>query len=221
MHSGAVKKLSPNNLLNTQAISDRVAEIVGATPAAGPLCNVLAASGRGGRASSVIRTRLPLNLIEAPSRRGRLPRPGTEDVVVAQRGVRVHCGGRSKLDLTPLFGDQRLLSASPAGCESQIRVREREATRGSGRPQAVLLRSHPRNDVLLKVAGNRVRIRVRGPRVRHLRAKVRSEGGWRRLKLDQAGRGELPSTGGRVDLRIRANTNPGQRIASATAALSS
>ena len=228
VHSGAVKALSPNNLINTQAISDRVVEIIGAIPPTGPLCNEassIQASATGKEEADVVRTRLPLNLLAAPSPSGRLPNPGAEDVVVLRRGVRARCDGRSKLDVARLFGDRRLRVVYPTGCEGQLRVSKRQkgardATQSARRPQALLVRSHPRNDILLKKSGDRVRIRLRGPRVERLRARVRTTGRWRRLELDQAGRGKLPKGGGRADLRIRAQTGRGLKLATASAVLS-
>jgi hypothetical protein len=69
----------------------------------------------------------------------------------------------------------------------------------------------------LVLRGDRVRVVERKGHLRHLRAEVRVNDKWRRLKLDRKGRGRLPrhASGLRVSGRIK-----GGRKAAAVAFLS-
>ncbi|MGA8218745.1 MAG: hypothetical protein WB771_09275 [Solirubrobacterales bacterium] len=224
VHSESLSFLSPNNLLNQPVISDDVAGIVNRTPAGGPPCNPPAAASaataraaaRNGHAGPRKATsmRLPLRLLEVPSRRGVLPRPALSDAIVVKGGVRVRCGGH-RVRPSPLLADTRLRVVLGARCKGPVRV---VSKRGKGRGGALLLRSHPRDVVVLAVRGRRARIRVRGPAVRDLRVTAAAGRGKRLLRINRAGVAKLPRKGD-LTLRIHALTQPGSRQATASAVI--
>ena len=221
VHSESLSFISPNNELNQQVISDDVAGIVSRIPAGGPPCNpasasstaLATASAGGGRAKPkrVRRQLLPLWLVDAPSANGRLGRLGLSDAIAVRPGVRVRCGGR-RVRPAALLGDRRLRIVVGPRCHGEATV----SSRRRGGPAALLLHSHPRDEVVLTVRGRRARVRVRGPAVRRLTV-VASAGRSRRVaRLGDAGALRLPA-GGDVALRIRAVTSPGSRRATASA----
>ncbi len=132
---------------------------------------------------------------------GRLPVPGPEDFAVSGRGVVIKCGSKA-LKPTPILGERRLRIHGTAGCQQRPRARKRG---GGGPGRALLLRSHPRRDVLVRVKGDDARIRVRGRAPKALRAAARVGGSWKKLRLDRRGHTMLPHTGtGSLQIRVRA-----------------
>ncbi len=223
VHSESLSFLTPNNLLNQQVISDDVAGIVSRIPAGGPPCNpanapsgsLTAAAARrgGGKPRGAQRQVLPLWLLDVPSGSGRLGRVGLSDAIVVRPGVRVRCGGK-RVRATPILGDRRLRFVLGARCHGDATV----GSRRRGRPAALLLHAHPRDELVLAVHGRRAGIKVRGPAVRRLTV-VAVAGRKRRVtRLGDGGGVRLPA-GGDVALRIRAVTSPGSRRATASAAI--
>ena len=222
VHSATLSFLTPKNLLNQPAISSRVASIVAGTPAGAP-CNLAAAGaaaadGRGAeaaarqrarRARGPLRLRLPLRLFEVPSASGVLGPPGPEDVIAASPGVSIRCG-RDPVPLSALLGDRRLRFGLGAGCDAPLRVA------GPGPGRAMLVGSHPDNDVLVAVRGRKVRVSVTGPNAGDPVVTTSARGGKRRLDLDADGRGKLRANGRDTTLRIVTTTQPGSRRATAT-----
>ena len=223
VHSESLSFISPNNLLNQQVISDDVAGIVSRIPAGGPPCNPAvapstalatpSARGRRPKPKRVRRQHLPLWLLDPPSRRGDLGRVRLSDAIVVRPGVKVRCG-RRRARPTPLLGDRRLRVVLGARCHGDATV----SSRRRGRPSALLLHSHPRDEVILTVRGRRARIRVRGPAVRRLTLVASTKRGRRVLRVGRAGVATLPR-GGDVALRIHAVTSPGSRRATASAVI--
>jgi len=214
VHGASMKYLSKESLLNTEAISDKVVEIVGETQPSGPLCNVA-----GGATASVVPStpslRLPLTRLVLPTSRGYLPVPNKEDAVIVRRGVHLTCGAHGQLPLAPLLGDERLRIGQALSCGQRLRARGGTKPRGG----ALLIRRDPRRDVILKLRGDGVQLRVRGPHPQAVWVLHDDHGKWTPLPLDRFGRGALPSRAPRSALRIRVRPQPGARIWTATAVL--
>jgi triacylglycerol lipase len=214
VHGASMKYLSKESLLNTEAISAKVVEVVGEAQPSGPLCNVAS----GATASVVPATqslRLPLTRLVLPTRRGYLPAPHKEDAVIVRRGVQLTCGAHGQLPLVPLLGDERLRIGQALPCGQRLVARRGVKPRGG----ALLIRRDPHRDVILKLRGDGVRLRVRGPRPQAVWALLEAGGKWTPLPLDRFGRGVLPSRAPRSALRIRVKPQPGARIWTATAVL--
>lgn len=208
VHGASVGFLSKKNLLNQTEISQQVAEntILGGAEACNQPPAITSADTDPGEAGSssagqVQRLRAPLLRLVAADRYGHLPKPGPEDFAVTPKGVGVRCGF-TKLRAIPVMGDSRLRIHHPRGCETQLRVRNRN---GKGVARALMLRSNPRRHVLVRLEGARARIRIRGRAPKSLKAMVLRGKKWQRLKLDRKGRTKLPEAdGGSLSLRIRA-----------------
>lgn len=183
VHAPSLGFISPANLLNTPAISDDVTEIVTGTPSAGPLCNGAAAPTSAAPASQ--RIVMPLREQVVPSRSGGLGAVSRGDVVVARPGTRLRCG-RAELTQLPLLGDPRLSIAVPDGCDGRVRA----AGQGKARRRALLVRADPDRDVVARVTGDAIHVRVRGRRARSLRVKV---AGGARLHVGNDGMATLPA----------------------------
>lgn len=203
VHSETLSFLTPDNLLNQSDISARVTAIVAGTPQ-GPQCNDAVAAG----SAAPLRASLPLRILDAPSPQGSLGRAGPEDIVVAGSGVTVRCGGRP-LRLTGAAGDRRVRFGLGRGCKAPLKVA------GAG-GRALLVRSHPRNRVLVKVKGRKVRVRVLGPATEDVQVTAETRSGKRGLRLDSKGRGKLSARGVDTTLRVVTTTEPGSRRAVAT-----
>ena len=208
VHGASVGFLSKKNLLNQTQISQQVADntmLSGAEPCNQPAAAsaTVAESSEAGtsEADQVQRLRGPLYRLVAADRHGRLPKPGPEDFAVTPQGVSVRCGF-NKLGAIPVMGDRRLRIHHPRGCETRLRVRKQS---GKGVPRALMLRSHPGRHVLLRLEGDRARVRIRGKSPKTFKALYLSGKKWHRLKLDNKGRTSLPEAdGGTLSLRIRA-----------------
>lgn len=214
VHGASMKYLSKESLLNTEAISDKVVEIVGEAQPSGPLCNITT----GATASVVPATpslRLPLTRLVLPNRHGYLPVPSKEDAAIVRRGVHLTCGARGSLPLAPLLGDERLRMGQALTCGQRLLVRGGTKPRGG----ALLIRRDPSRDVILKLRGDGVQMHVRGPRPQAVWVLLDGHGKWTPLPLDRFGRGVLPSRAARSALRIRVRPRPGARIWTATAVL--
>ncbi len=196
VHGTAVKFLGKQNLLNTQAISDKVVETI--LPG-GADCNVASAPAREAEAAAteVTRLRVPLYRLIAADRHGRLAAPGDQDFAVSKPGIAIRCGLR-RLQTIPIAGDRRLRLHPPEGCDQPLRARGK----GDRPARALLLRAHPRRDGLVRVEGDRARIRIRGKQPRRFTAKAQVGGKWKTLKLDRRGRTTLPDSGGELTLRL-------------------
>jgi pimeloyl-ACP methyl ester carboxylesterase len=222
VHGEVVSFLSAQNLLNTQAISDEVRDTVIANAANTTPCNV----GAGEREPGTTRLGLPLYRLDAPNRRGRLPRPDDGEYVAAKRGVGIKCGRGTSLDPIVYRGDPRIQLFDAFDCDKRLRVTKSggngtaargKARRGGG---AVLLDHAARNRVILEVDGAEVRTRLRGAKVRKLRVTAWAGGRRQRLTLDRKGNATLPDADKRTWLRIRARTKPGWVVSTANTTVS-
>jgi triacylglycerol lipase len=208
VHGASVGFLSKKNLLNQTQISQQVAEntmLSGVEACNQPAALAAAETESGDAVSSaanqVQRLRAPLFRLVAADRHGRLPKPGPEDFAVTPSGVSVRCGF-TRLRAIPVMGDKRLRIHHPRGCETRIKVRGRS---GNGVARALMLRSNPGRHVLVRLEGNRARIRIRGRAPKSYKALFLKGNKWHRLKLDRKGRTKLPeASGGSLSLRIRA-----------------
>lgn len=217
VHSETLSFLTPANLLNQTGISAKVAAVVASTPAGGAACNVPSqVSGNPTAAASPRReaVRLPLRLMES-SAGGSLPRPGREGIVATRPGTTLRCGKRV-VPTTSLLGDARLRVGVTGSCKRRLKLSVPTEPRRVAAPGAVLVRSHPRNDVALRIAGTSLRVKVTGPQVTGLRVTASTGGKARRVRLDPKGRGKLPPITRDTTIRIVATTMPGSRSATAT-----
>lgn len=219
VHASSLSFINPANLLNTQAISDAVTASVGATPH-GPLCNASAPEAVGGEdASPPVTHTVPFRLTEVASGAGVLGKASRDSAVIARRGVALRCGG-DDLDLLPLFGSKRVRIGLPGRCQGKIHADDPQARGQDELPQALLLRSHPRDELVVRHDGRKVTVRTRGGKVRRLRVRVRTGEETRRLDLDRRGRGKLPRGDTGATLIARGRTGSGSRLATASLVLS-
>jgi hypothetical protein len=91
--------------------------------------------------------------------------------------------------------------------------------RGDAVRGALLIRSRSTNELAVVRDGRELRVRVRGPRLRGLRLKLRRDGKVRPLPVRNGG-AKLPAGHGSVTLIAGAKTRPGGRRVVATLVLS-
>ena len=220
VHTEALSFLSPANLLNTPAISNKVTDIVAATPSSGPPCNAPAAVRSAAPRPVGVEDRdtVPFRLTKSVEEGGRLGLTKTDDVVVTGRGVELRCDGREVPQL-PLLTQRRIGLALPGTCEGPLRVAGAASARGKAAGGALLIRSHPTNELAVVRDGRKLRVRVRGPKVRGLKLKLRRDGGVRPLPV-RNGEAKLPAGHGSVTLIAVAKARPGDRRVVATLVLS-
>ena len=220
VHTEALSFLSPANLLNTPAISSKVTDIVAATPGSGPPCNAPAAVRSAAPRPVGVEDRdtVPFRLTKSVEEGGRLGLTKTDDVVVTGRGVELRCDGREVPQL-PLLTQRRIGLALPGTCEGPLRVAGAASARGKAAGGALLIRSHPTNELAVVRDGRKLRVRVRGPKVRGLKLKLRRDGGVRPLPV-RNGEAKLPAGHGSVTLIAVAKARPGDRRVVATLVLS-
>ena len=220
VHTEALSFLSPANLLNTPAISSKVTDIVAATPGSGPPCNAPAAVRSAAPRPVGVEDRdtVPFRLTKSVEEGGRLGLTKTDDVVVTGRGVELRCDGREVPQL-PLLTQRRIGLALPGTCEGPLRVAGAASARGKAGGGALLIRSHPTNELAVVRDGRKLRVRVRGPKVRGLKLKLRRDGEVRPLPV-RNGEAKLPAGHGSVTLIAVAKARPGDRRAVATLVLS-
>jgi hypothetical protein len=216
VHTEALSFLSPANLLNTPAISSKVTDIVAATAAGGPLCNA-PATARSPAAGVEDRDTVPFQLTRSVGAGGRLGLTKPDDVAVTGRGVELRCDGQEVPQL-PLLNQRRIRLALPGTCEGPLRVAGGSA-RGGAAGGALLFRSHPTNELAIVRDGRKLRVRVRGPKVRGLRLKLRRDGDVRRLQVHK-GKVKLPAGDGSATLIAVAKARPGDHRVAATLVLS-
>lgn len=214
VHGASISVLSKETLLNTQAISNKVAETIAEAPVSGPLCNV-SAEASASAAAPPPSLRLPLTRLVVPGPGGRLPVPNREDAVVVARGAGLTCGAR-EVPLGPPLGGDRLRFAHLRDCHRPLRVRGGAGPRRDG---ALLIRRSQIRDAILRLRGDRIQLRVRGPRPRSVSVLLDGARGWRRLPIDASGRGSLPGAATHSSLRIRVTPTGGRRPWTATAVL--
>ena len=205
VHGGSLGFLYGKTLLNQAQISQQVSESIlldGPSPCNLSPAAVPAQAGTSAPASlPTQRLRAPLYRMVATSRKGRLPKPGPEDFAMTRRGVSVYCGF-TPLKGVPLLGDRRMRIHSSAGCNKRMRVHK---SGGKGAARALMLRSNPNRDVVVKLSGDRAQIRLRGKAPRTMRVHYLKQGKWTRVNLDSRGWARLSATGnGPLRLRVRA-----------------
>jgi pimeloyl-ACP methyl ester carboxylesterase len=221
VHGLGLDFLDPANLLNTPAVSSKVRDTVLAAATNTTACN----TSLGEREPGETRLGLPLFRLDAPNRRGRLPRHDSGELVAAKSNVELSCGG-TELEATAHCGDPRLAIFETSGCEKRLRATKGGSATAAGRggrkrpAKAVLVDHAERNQVLVTVDGSEIQISITGPKVRRLRAVIWSGAERRRLDLDAEGRATLPEGDELTPLRIRARTKPGGVVSSASTTLS-
>jgi hypothetical protein len=135
------------------------------------------------------------------------------------RGVELRCDGREVPQL-PLLTQRRVGLALPGTCEGPLRFAGGAASaRGKAAGGALLIRSHPTNELAVVRDGRKLRVRVRGPKVRGLKLKVRRGGRTRSLRV-RNGVAKLPAGHGSATLIATAEARPGDRRFVATLVLS-
>ncbi len=212
VHGASISALSKETLLNTPAISQKVAAVVAATSSSGPLCNAADATSAGPPGPPL---RLPLTRLVVPSPQGHLPIPGREDAVVVRRGFRLVCGASRTVRALPLLGNGRLRIGHLRGCRRPLGIWRNGRSRRAG---ALMIRRHPTRDLILRLHGDRARLNFRAFRPRVVRALIRAGGRWSRLPV-RRGVIELPAGVTRSALRIRVKTAAGRPTWTATAVL--
>ena len=211
VHGGSLGFIYGKTLLNQAQISQKVAQTIqltgssscNVTPIAstGPGRSDAGASGANNSASaSNQKLRAPLYRMVAASKKGRLPRPGPEDFAVSSKGVSIRCGF-TRLKAVPLLGDRHLRIHKAVRCGKRLRVRKNS---GNGVAKALMLRSNPNRHVIMRLRGERARIRIRGKAPRKLRIHYLSHGKWKRLKRGRRGWARLPAaSSGSLRVRVR------------------
>ena len=164
------------------------------------------------------RDTVPFRLTKSVEEGGRLGLTSSDDVAVTARGVELRCDGREVPQL-PLLTQRRIGLALPGTCEGPLRVAGAASARGKAAGGALLIRSHPTNELAVVRDGRKLRIRVRGPKVRGLKLKLRRDGGVRPLPV-RNGEAKLPAGHGSVTLIAVAKARPGDRRVVATLVLS-
>jgi triacylglycerol lipase len=221
VHGLGLDFLDTQNLLNTQAVSNEVRDTVVANASGTTPCNV----GAGERGAEPTRIGLPLYRLDAPNRRGRLPRPDDGEFVAAKDGVDVKCG-RTPLDATLHRGDPRIQLFETSSCDKRLRAAggsskaATAAAKARRRGKALLLGAADRSSMVLDVDGADARIAARGAKVRKLRVTAWANGRREQLALDGDGHATLPDADERTRLRIRARTKPGWVVSTANVTLS-
>jgi hypothetical protein len=197
VHSSVLDFLSSNTLTNYPAVAAAVVTAVG-SGASGPPCAApaptaatadaaSARSARGARAARV-RLRVPLRYLRVADKNGRLDRPRRGDLALLLPRAVVRCGGKT-LRANSVLGSRRLRFLVP-----------RCAHRPRARGRILLLRRDRRRRALdVERRGRRLNIRLSGPSLDQVRARVRIHGRWRRIGL---GRRRLPARAGAIALRV-------------------
>ena len=223
VHSAEISEVNNNlpNLLDTAAVSAKAVELVESVPESGKACQT---KQSGERTNQQTILRLPLYQLAGQNSKGRLPVPDDDDPVVVETGLNLFCGS-AELDLVPLTNVVTFGSASaaadvafPRGCEKKVRVLEADGSPADP-DTAILARTHPANYAKIKVSNHKVRIQVKGPKVKDLRAKTRFAREWVRVDLDEKGRGKVQGKGNLSRLRIAAKTTPGNEWSEAGLAI--
>ena len=210
VHAASLSVINPANLLNTQAISDEVAEIVAAVPNPVPLCNGSADGATGVEDDALLYRHVePFRLTRVPGRKGGLGRARGGDVVVARASVGVRCDGEA-LDPLPLLGDERVGLVLGDSCDGRL-ASAADGDRAKGRPAAMLMRAHPARLVVTR-AGRGLAVETDGARVRRLRLEVSADGKTKRLELDRKGRARLPRGDTAATLEASARSRGGRRL---------
>ena len=222
VHGGSLSFIYGKTLLNQAQISQQVAQSILLSGSSS--CNVIpipssseVTSGNGasgaaaagattGAADSDQQLRAPLYRMVAADRNGRLPKPGPEDFAVSRRGVSVRCGF-TRLKAIALLGDRRLRIHNASGCGKRLRARKNS---GDGVAKALMLRSNRNRHAIVRVSGDRAKIRVRGRKPEVLKVHYLDQGKWKKLKLNARDWAGLPATGrNSLRLRVRTRGNPG------------
>jgi pimeloyl-ACP methyl ester carboxylesterase len=200
VHSPSLSFYSIANLLNTAAISNEVRTRIHNASSNTTPCNT---SQSADPAPGPTEVSIPLYRLEAPNRRGRLERPDDGALVAAKPGVKVECGG-TKLDSLIYRSADGVTFLDATGCDKKMRVK--------GKRRRALMLDVSRNTAAVSVdADGAAELSVDGPRVRGLRAVVRSGG--HRVELSPAEPETLPDAE-LTWVRVRAKTKPGGELAS-------
>ena len=213
VHAPSLKFISAENLLNTPAISAKVAGTVAGTPPDGALCNAEAPAPDAAKAGAEDRWSVPFRLTRSVVSSGRLGATASDDVAVVRRGTTLRCDGRV-VPQVPLLTKRRVGLALPGACEGPLR-----AVGGSGSEGgALLFRSHPTADLDVIRDGRELTVRGPGAGRGALKLTLRRDGKTKRLRL-RHGKVRLPAGPGSATLIAKARTQPGGRRAVATLVL--
>jgi triacylglycerol lipase len=199
VHSSVLGFLSANTLTNYAAVAAAVVGAVG-SGASGPACAAPVAAAahaaratsarRPGSAAQAARTRLrvPLRYLRVADRSGRLDRPRRGDLALLLPGAAVRCGTKT-LRARPVLGSRRLRFVVP-------RCARRPRTRGR---VLLLRRDGHRRALHAERLGRRLNLRLSGPPLHRVRARVRIHERWRRIGL---GTSTLSARAGAIAVRV-------------------
>ena len=198
VHSSVLDFLSPNTLTAYAPIATAVVSHLG-SGASGAPCAAAFAAARTARAVSArssgsapraarTRLRIPLRYLRVSDRNGRIDRPRRGDVALLLPGAAVRCGAKT-LRADPLLGSRGLRFLVP-------RCGRRPRTRGR---VLLLRRDGYRRALRAERRGRRLSLRLSGPSLRRVRARVRIHGRWRPVDF---GTSTLSATAGAIAVQV-------------------
>jgi triacylglycerol lipase len=195
IHSSTLSFLGTDDTLtNDHAVGAAVVQAV-RSGATGAPCSIpsLRASPRPG--AVVLRRRF--RALDVPDRRGRLPVAGRGHIALLLPGASIRCHGR-RLAAAPLLGSRRV-RVVVLNCRRRLRIHGR----------ALVLRlDQRRRELVVTRQGRQLTVRVRGPALRPVSARVRIGRRWRTLEL---GSTTLPARTGTVTIRVAGRDHRGER----------
>lgn len=194
VHGSALSFLSQNNLLNQQAIVDRIVQALNQGSTANCVKNPLPPPPPPPTpppAPPSNNTVAPTQIV-APSG-GTLPKPRRGDVILVSAHSKVRCG-RRLIDSRPLVRSRQYEVIVQPRCPRRLKV-------SGGR--ATLLRHAKGKQVRVREDGGEVQITVRG-RGQHERIRAEAQDGkkWKRLHLSRSGKAKLPTGDSSVPVRV-------------------
>ena len=197
-------------LTNTQAVSDRIVELVESVPEGGALCTKKR-SGERRNGKAVLNQ--PLFQLAGQGADGRLPAPDPDDPILVKSGLEARCGGAELAlgGLPEVSGPGTSVNVEigfSQGCNEQVRILNPDGSPAAA-GSALLIRTHPKNTAKVVVRNAQLKVKIRGPKVKGLKVQVRSKRKWEKLDLNEKGNAKLPGTARDLQLvRISAKTRP-------------